>query len=207
MEEKASQESGKFSERRGSGESGRSSDIRHLWSTATLSLPQLDELLPAVPEGSDPEDDGASSPAALRADRDARPAWDEPDEGGDPAPSGEDDLGREAADEHEVGLEVLRGGALAGNLEEGDGAPQTEAESAFSLSKHLPHRAYWAEQQNRLPLPLVELMEKEVLEILTRALHSYRSGIGWDHLLTKQLQRHVEELKKRRNKRLNVLLN
>ncbi|KAB1251598.1 Cation channel sperm-associated protein subunit zeta [Camelus dromedarius] len=32
----------------------------------------------------------------------------------------------------------------------------------------------------------------------------YRSGIGWDHFLTKQLQRYIERLKRRQNKRLHV---
>ncbi|KAM5318857.1 cation channel sperm-associated auxiliary subunit zeta isoform 1-T1 [Glossophaga mutica] len=84
---------------------------------------------------------------------------------------------------------------------------ETPASMASSrISKHTPHRAYWVEQQNRLPLPLVELMESEALEILTKALQSYRSGIGKDHFLTKQLQRYIEGLKRRRSKRQHVLV-
>ncbi|XP_042532413.1 cation channel sperm-associated protein subunit zeta [Dipodomys spectabilis] len=76
------------------------------------------------------------------------------------------------------------------------------SESLISLSKNVPHRAYWTEQQNRLPLPLMELMENEALEILKKALKSYRSQIGKNHFLTKELQRYIEGLKKRRSKRL-----
>lgn len=34
----------------------------------------------------------------------------------------------------------------------------------------------------------------------------YRSGIGRDHFLTKQLQRYIEGLRRRRNKRLRLLM-
>uniref|UniRef100_A0ABI0NXN4 Catsper channel auxiliary subunit zeta n=1 Tax=Bos taurus TaxID=9913 RepID=A0ABI0NXN4_BOVIN len=77
--------------------------------------------------------------------------------------------------------------------------------SSLNISRHTPHRAYWVEQQSRLPLPLTELMENEALEILTEALRSYQSEIGRDHSLTKQLQRYIEGLKRRRNRRLQVL--
>ncbi|KAL4696861.1 hypothetical protein H8959_002559 [Pygathrix nigripes] len=95
------------------------------------------------------------------------------------------------------------------NLGEKDTASQIEAEkssstSSLNIAKHTPHRAYWAEQQSRLPLPLMELMENEALEILIKALRSYQLGIGRDHFLTKELQRYIEGLKKRRSKRLYV---
>ncbi|XP_006901593.1 PREDICTED: testis-expressed sequence 40 protein [Elephantulus edwardii] len=77
--------------------------------------------------------------------------------------------------------------------------------SSSSFLQLKPHRAYWAEQQSRLPLPLIEVMENEALEILTKALQSYQTGIGWNHFLTKQLQRNIEALRKRRNKRLHVV--
>ncbi|XP_021497979.1 cation channel sperm-associated auxiliary subunit zeta [Meriones unguiculatus] len=77
------------------------------------------------------------------------------------------------------------------------------SESSDSLSKQMPHQAYWTEQQNRLPLPLMELMENEVLDILNKALGTYKSTIGRNHFMTKQLQGYIEELKKRRNRRLN----
>lgn len=44
-----------------------------------------------------------------------------------------------------------------------------------------------------------------LLTALSGALSSgYRSEIGRDHFLTKQLQRYIEGLKRRRNKRLHV---
>ncbi|KAK1335503.1 hypothetical protein QTO34_003289 [Cnephaeus nilssonii] len=79
--------------------------------------------------------------------------------------------------------------------------------SSLNILKHTHHRAYWVEQQNRLPLPLMELMENEALEILTKALQSYRSAIGKDHFLTRQLQRYIEGLKKRQNRRQHVSAN
>ncbi|KAM8970720.1 cation channel sperm-associated auxiliary subunit zeta [Sarcophilus harrisii] len=48
----------------------------------------------------------------------------------------------------------------------------------------------------QLPLPLAHLMEDEALQILTKSLQSYRKGIGKDHKLTQQLQRHVEKLRR-----------
>ncbi|XP_031798511.1 cation channel sperm-associated protein subunit zeta [Sarcophilus harrisii] len=63
-------------------------------------------------------------------------------------------------------------------------------------SREAMQRAYWAELQNRLPLPLAHLMEDEALQILTKSLQSYRKGIGKDHKLTQQLQRHVEKLRR-----------
>ncbi|XP_023603121.1 cation channel sperm-associated protein subunit zeta isoform X1 [Myotis lucifugus] len=42
--------------------------------------------------------------------------------------------------------------------------------SSLNIMKHTHHRAYWEEQQDRLPLPLMDLMENEALEILTKAL-------------------------------------
>nr|XP_048314235.1 cation channel sperm-associated auxiliary subunit zeta isoform X2 [Myodes glareolus] len=76
------------------------------------------------------------------------------------------------------------------------------SETSVSLSKQMPHQAYWTEQQNRLPLPLMELMENEVLNILSKALNTYKSTIGRGHYMTKELQEYIEGLKKRRNKRL-----
>ncbi|XP_074087266.1 cation channel sperm-associated auxiliary subunit zeta [Macrotis lagotis] len=75
--------------------------------------------------------------------------------------------------------------------------PRSFAETVESLmkSRDAKHHAYWADLQNRLPLPLTTLMEEEALEILTRSLTSYRRGIGKDHKLTQQLQQHVEQLR------------
>uniref|UniRef100_A0A8C5LHW0 Cation channel sperm-associated protein subunit zeta n=1 Tax=Jaculus jaculus TaxID=51337 RepID=A0A8C5LHW0_JACJA len=80
------------------------------------------------------------------------------------------------------------------------------SESSTSISEHTPHRAYWEEQQNRLPLPLMEVMENEALEILTKALNSYKSKVGRTHFMTKELQRYIDGLRKRRNQRLYCIV-
>ncbi|XP_076971083.1 cation channel sperm-associated auxiliary subunit zeta [Tamandua tetradactyla] len=215
MEEKASQESVKFSDSQGPGKSRRTSDVRNLWTTDTLSLQQLPRPLPTLSECSDSEGEGADPKAPTvqhrKATLIATAAWDELEDGADSAAKDKDSFTQEVVEEHvALGMELPRAASAGSDLGEGDDGAKTEAERAsvtsLSLSKYTPHRAYWAEQQNRLPLPLRELMEDEALDILTKALHSYRVGIGWDHMLTKQLQRHIEGLKRRQNKRLNVLL-
>ncbi|XP_072495075.1 cation channel sperm-associated auxiliary subunit zeta isoform X1 [Notamacropus eugenii] len=70
------------------------------------------------------------------------------------------------------------------------------SDEVYNGLRDATHRAYWAELQNRLPLPLANLMEQEALEILTKSLRSYNKGIGKDHKLTQQLQRHVDQLRK-----------
>ncbi|XP_037695362.1 cation channel sperm-associated protein subunit zeta [Choloepus didactylus] len=210
------QESAKLLERRGSGKLRRTSDVRNLWTTGTLSLQQLNTPLPTVSECSDSEDESADHKTQIFDDRKAVPAsvtgWDEQEEREDITLKDKESFTQEVVDEHiMLGMELHRSGSVGSDLEEGveDAKPNAQtvraSVSSHSLSKHTPHRAYWAEQQNRLPLPLTELMEQEALEILTKALYSYRSRIGWDHFLTKQLQRHIEGLRKRRYKRLNVL--
>ncbi|XP_013369688.1 PREDICTED: testis-expressed sequence 40 protein [Chinchilla lanigera] len=72
------------------------------------------------------------------------------------------------------------------------------SESLSSTLEQAGFRLYLAEQQKKLPLPLRELMETEALEILTKALKSYRSKIGENHFLTQELQRSVEELQRRK---------
>lgn len=57
----------------------------------------------------------------------------------------------------------------------------------------------------QLPLPLMDIMETEVLDILKKALSTYRSTIGRSHFMTKELQGYIEGMKKRRNKRLYCL--
>ncbi|XP_038172013.1 cation channel sperm-associated protein subunit zeta [Arvicola amphibius] len=106
-------------------------------------------------------------------------------------------------------LELRRGRSLERDLavdEEHDESvtslEKCTSESSVSLSKQMPHQAYWTEQQNRLPLPLMELMENEVLDILSKALTTYKNTIGRGHYMTKELQEYIEGLKKRRNKRL-----
>ncbi|KAB0404139.1 hypothetical protein E2I00_008892, partial [Balaenoptera physalus] len=190
----------KSSGHRGSGKSSPH-DIRNLWTTATLSQPKLNVPLPTVREDSELE--GSSVGGKTRwsynqkAGHDSDGGWEESDDGED-----KDNFKPEELDEHALmELEMRRGSSLGGPLEEDDSKTDSEKPSSVSslnISKHTPHRAYW------LPLPLTELMENEALEILTKALRSYRSEIGRDHFLTKQLQRYIEGLKRRRNKRLQV---
>ncbi|XP_006861152.1 PREDICTED: uncharacterized protein LOC102828133 [Chrysochloris asiatica] len=137
------------------------SDVRNLWTTATLSQSQL------VPPSN------VSEYSETGVDLDT-PEW--------------------IAEERRV--------SLTGDHSLNQESEKSSSVSSFTLTNQTPHVAYWAEQQNRLPLPLTELMENEALEILTKALQSYRSGIGWDHFLTKELQRNIDGLKKRRNKRM-----
>ncbi|XP_049747811.1 cation channel sperm-associated auxiliary subunit zeta [Elephas maximus indicus] len=200
------QASGESLVHHGSEESHQQSDIRKLWTTATLSQMNLNLPLSKVEEWSDT--DGSSfCHQKSGVDLDAAD-WEWDDRKRDSLPG--DNNFKQELDEHTLSkLELHRGRSLGSNLEERES--RTEAEKSSSMSslsilKQTPHRAYWAEQQNRLPLPLTELMENEAVEILTKALQSYRSGIGKDHFLTKQLQRSIEGLKKRRNKRLHVSL-
>ncbi|XP_036059140.1 cation channel sperm-associated protein subunit zeta [Onychomys torridus] len=109
-------------------------------------------------------------------------------------------------------LELRRGRSLERDLAVDDeheesvtSLVKSTSESSVSLSKQMPHQAYWTEQQNRLPLPLMELMESEVLDILSKALNTYKSTIGRGHYMTKELQGYIDGLKKRRNKRLNLM--
>ncbi|XP_077615848.1 cation channel sperm-associated auxiliary subunit zeta [Crocuta crocuta] len=186
-------------------------DIRNLWTKATLSQSKLNVPLPNVCEDSDMEGSSVSSRTQhqfydQKAGHDSVAgslAWDDGDD--------KDSFKQELLDDHSLlELELQRGSSLGSHFEEGDVDSNTESEmsssdSSLNISKHTPHRAYWVEQQNRLPLPLIELMENEALEILTKALRSYRSAIGRDHFLTKQLQRSIEVLKRRRSKRLHLL--
>ncbi|MXQ90679.1 hypothetical protein E5288_WYG015988 [Bos mutus] len=185
--------------------SGRSSlqDIRNMWTTATLSQPKLNVQLPTVREDSELEDVSVSGKTLWsydqKAGHDAEGGWEASDGGED-----KDSFKPEEPEELELGGDSSQGS----RLEEDDSKTDNEKPSSVSslnISRHTPHRAYWVEQQSRLPLPLTELMENEALEILTEALRSYQSEIGRDHSLTKQLQRYIEGLKRRRNRRLQVL--
>ncbi|XP_058925434.1 cation channel sperm-associated auxiliary subunit zeta [Kogia breviceps] len=208
MEEKPFKALAKSSGHRGSGKSSPQ-DIRSLWTTATLSQPKLNVPLPTVREDSELE--GSSVGGKTRwsynqkAGHDSHGGWKASDDGED-----KDNFKPEELDEHLLlELEVRRGSSLGGPLEEDDSKTDNEESSSVSslnILKHTPHRAYWVEQQSRLPLPLTELMENEALEILTKALRSYRSEIGRNHFLTKQLQRYIEGLKRSRNKRLQVMV-
>ncbi|XP_030872791.1 cation channel sperm-associated protein subunit zeta isoform X2 [Leptonychotes weddellii] len=194
----------------GSDKSSPDNDIRNLWTRATLSQPKLNVPRSSVGEDSDMEGSGIGSKSRRwynpKAGRDSDGGWEEWDDGEDKDSFRQEDLGESSLLE----LELRRASSLGSRLgEDVDSKTDTEmssSESSLNISKHTPHRAYWMEQQNRLPLPLMELMESEALEILTKALRSYRSGIGRDHFLTKQLQRYIEGLKRRRSKRLHLLV-
>ncbi|KFO28448.1 cation channel sperm-associated protein subunit zeta isoform X1 [Fukomys damarensis] len=95
-------------------------------------------------------------------------------------------------------LEPPRSRSLGNHLVEVASESEIRKESLSSAWEHADFQLYLAEQQKKLPLPLRELMETEALEILTKALKSYRSKIGENHFLTKELQRRVEELQRRR---------
>ncbi|XP_032450985.1 cation channel sperm-associated protein subunit zeta [Lynx canadensis] len=191
----------------GSDTSRPDNDIRNLWTRATLSQSKLNVPLPNVCEDSDLEDSSPHSKTRRwcneKARRDSDGGWDHGEY--------KDGFKQEELEDHSLlELQLRQESSLGSHLEEGDVDSKTEiemssSESSLNILKHTPHRAYWAEQQNRLPLPLMELMENEALEILTKALRSYRSAIGRDHFLTKQLQRSIEGLKRRRSKRLNLL--
>ncbi|XP_004713711.1 cation channel sperm-associated protein subunit zeta isoform X2 [Echinops telfairi] len=176
------------------------SDIRKIWTKTNLSLQDVDML------GNDSE----ASSISLR--RKFMGKTREGAAGGHTSLSGGEDSFQqldEVDELDETTQEVRRGRSLDSLLGSPDKDAKIEAERTSSMSSltilnRTPHKAYWAEQQNRLPLPLIELMESEVLEILTKALSSYRSGIGWNHFMTKQLQRNIEELRKRRNAKVRI---
>ncbi|XP_015316802.1 cation channel sperm-associated auxiliary subunit zeta isoform X1 [Bos indicus] len=202
MEGKPLKASAKSSSHHGSGRSSLQ-DIRNMWTTATLSQPKLNVQLPTVREDSELEDVSVSGKTLWsydqKAGHDAEGGWEASDGGED-----KDSFKPEEPEELELGGDSSQGS----RLEEDDSKTDNEKPSSVSslnISRHTPHRAYWVEQQSRLPLPLTELMENEALEILTEALRSYQSEIGRDHSLTKQLQRYIEGLKRRRNRRLQVL--
>ncbi|XP_004437873.2 PREDICTED: testis-expressed sequence 40 protein [Ceratotherium simum simum] len=207
MEEKPFKALAKSSGRQGSSKSSPHSDIRKLWTTATLSQPKVNVALSSVCDDSEASSVGGNTRRWYnqKAGRHSDIGWEDSEDGED-----KDSFRQEELDGHSLlELQLHGGSSLGSHLEEGDDDARTETErsssmSSLNFSKHTHHRAYWVEQQSRLPLPLTELMENEALEILTKALQSYRSGIGRDHFLTKQLQRHIEGLKRRRNKRLHV---
>ncbi|XP_052029322.1 cation channel sperm-associated auxiliary subunit zeta [Apodemus sylvaticus] len=178
--------------RRSSVRSSLYGDVRDLWSTATLSTANVS--VADVCEDFDEEGKSISSKLrkysqtiSLRESLNLEP--------------------QEIQQQARLELERCRSRSLEN--EEGQEEFNTSLGSSSSdvlvLSLLKPHRAYWTEQQNRLPLPLMELMETEVLDILKKALSTYRSTIGRSHFMTKELQGYIEGIKKRRNKRLYVL--
>uniref|UniRef100_A0A8P0NZ50 Catsper channel auxiliary subunit zeta n=1 Tax=Canis lupus familiaris TaxID=9615 RepID=A0A8P0NZ50_CANLF len=182
-------------------------DTRNLWTRATLSQPKLNVPRSKICDDSDVEGSSLGSKTrrgySRKAGRESGGGWEEREDG-------EDKVGCRPGDLHghlSLEMELRRGSILGSHLEEDvDSKTETEvssSESWLSMSRHTPHGAYWIEQQNRLPLPLMEVVENEALEILTKALWSED---GPDHFLTKHLQRYIEGLKRRRSKRLHLVM-
>ncbi|KAG8522680.1 Cation channel sperm-associated protein subunit zeta [Galemys pyrenaicus] len=176
-------------------------DIRNLWTTATLSQSKLDVPLSNVCELSDMEISsvGSKTGGPRKGGHDSDVGWDESDD--------KDSFKQEMDEQTSLKLELDRGSSRGSSRLGEEYKTETDKSSSLSsisASKQTPHRAYWMEQQNRLPLPLLELMESEALEVLTKALRSYRSEIGRDHVLTQQLHRYIEGLKRHRNKRTHI---
>ncbi|XP_004618566.1 cation channel sperm-associated auxiliary subunit zeta isoform X2 [Sorex araneus] len=171
-------------------------DIRDLWTKATLSQVDGSVSLNIVYEDIESQSSYSSSRSEAlwsRSKESLMHIWKRPD-------SEEDNVSLKKSDTFLDKLSV-------GRLSDRDMPTYRKISSSLltGVHKYAPHKPYWMEQHTRLPLPLVELMENEVLEILTKALKSYQSAIGDDHVLTMQLQRQVEALRKRRYKRLNVV--
>ncbi|KAI5277992.1 cation channel sperm-associated auxiliary subunit zeta isoform X2 [Manis pentadactyla] len=182
--------------------SGKSSleDIRNLWTTASLSQSQLNLPLSDVCEDSHVERSSLGHKTRQwynqKTGHYSDVAWEKS------VARDKVHFKQEKQDDRSLlELERRRGSSQGSHLE-GDDDSKTDTE--LRIWKHTTHQAYWEEQHNRLPLPLMELMENEALEILTEALRSYRSSIGGDHFLTKELQQYIERLKRRRSKRLHV---
>ncbi|XP_053415837.1 cation channel sperm-associated auxiliary subunit zeta [Nycticebus coucang] len=203
MEDKPSKVFPESSDHRGSG-NVNPNDIRNLWTTATLSEPELNMPLSEVCENFDEETSSADKSRWYSQNG----HWEDDEE--DKVVSKPEILDEEAWVEVELDQVSTMEPQVGETREAEDSKIQTEKSSSMlsvETVRHTPHRAYWVEQQNRLPLPLIELMENEALEILTKALGSYRSRIGKEHFLTKELQRYIEGIKKRRNLRQNVTIN
>ncbi|XP_054581820.1 cation channel sperm-associated auxiliary subunit zeta isoform X2 [Eptesicus fuscus] len=186
--------------------SSSKSDIRNLWTKATLSQPKLNLQLTNVYEDSDQEDSGGSRRAGQwykQKTDDSESGWERWSERNTEGGIWQEELGGHSS-ELEQSPRGSQRNDVEGVVDFGSKMDLASSVSSLNILKHTHHRAYWVEQQNRLPLPLVELMENEALEILTKALQSYRSAIGRDHFLTRQLQRYIEGLKKRRNRRQHV---
>ncbi|KAL1788513.1 testis-expressed sequence 40 protein [Sigmodon hispidus] len=192
MEENTSKALPKYAHhRRSSGRSSLHGDVRDLWSTATMATENVS--VSEVCEDFDEEGRAVgksrrySQSISMKENLNLEP--------------------EEIQQQARLELELRRGRSLERDLvamgvHRGSQDIKSTSESSVSLSKQMPHQAYWTEQQNRLPLPLMELMENEVLDILSKALSTYKTTIGRNHYMTKELQGYIEGLKKRRNKRL-----
>ncbi|XP_051002850.1 cation channel sperm-associated auxiliary subunit zeta [Acomys russatus] len=182
---------------RSSIKSGLFGDVRDLWSTANISVANV-----SVSDVCEDFDDYETPRAAGKPRRFSQTI------------SMMENLNLNAEEiqkQARLELELRRGRSLERDLTDEDqlegqcSLAESSSESSVSLMKEMPHQAYWTEQQNRLPIPLMELMENEVLEILSKALITYKTKIGRSHFITKELQSHINELKKRRERRLYCL--
>ncbi|XP_036273264.1 cation channel sperm-associated protein subunit zeta isoform X2 [Pipistrellus kuhlii] len=203
MEEKPFKAMAKSLSPHDSSKSGSKGDIRNLWTRATLSQPRLNIQLTDVYEDLDPEDSSEDWKAGqwYKQPSSDGGAWEGWSERTAEAGTRQEELDAYTSEELERSPQR---GDVEGLEDFGSKMDFDASVSSVNIMKHTHHRAYWREQQNRMPLPLLELMENEVLEILTKALRTYQSEIGRDHFLTKQLQRYIEGLRKRRNRRLHV---
>ncbi|KAM6160909.1 cation channel sperm-associated auxiliary subunit zeta [Erethizon dorsatum] len=180
------------------GQASEYSGLPNGWTLSTPSQPRLSVQLSEVRGGSDQEGGDAGETGR----------WDSqqglPEDGDkSTSPRNEDSSKPEDLDQHTLlELEPPRSSTLGIRLAAVDSESEIRHEEHFSESlstwEHTGFRLYLAEQQKKLPLPLRELMETEALEILTKALKSYRSKIGENHFLTKELQQSVEGLQRRR---------
>ncbi|XP_029422202.1 cation channel sperm-associated protein subunit zeta isoform X2 [Nannospalax galili] len=150
--------------RRSSIKEGLHEDVRNLWSTATMSESTANVSLSKVCENFDDEgQDLGKSRRRYSQSISLKESLCLPPE--------------EIQQHALLELELHRGRSVEQDIEEEREDSKTDivksaSELSVSHSKQTPHPAYWAEQQNRLPLPLMELMENEALEILNKALTS-----------------------------------
>ncbi|XP_036182849.1 cation channel sperm-associated protein subunit zeta [Myotis myotis] len=180
--------------------SSSKSDIRNLWTKATLSQPKLN-VLTNVCDDSDQEDSSSRSKSGQWYRRKTCPerAWEKRDD------RKKGSITQGELDGHALEQEQSPSSFQKNHVEGVQDSGELDSSvSSVNVLKHTHHRAYWAEQQDRLPLPLMELMVNEALEILTKARRSYRSAFGKDHFLTHQLQGQIEDLEKQRNGRQQV---
>ncbi|XP_031240575.1 cation channel sperm-associated protein subunit zeta isoform X2 [Mastomys coucha] len=149
------------SRRRSSVRSSLQEDVRDLWSTATMSTANV-----------------SVSEVCEDFDEDGKPVSSRPRKYSQSI-SIRDSLNLEPEEiqqQARLELEMWRGRTLdlGEDREESASSLATSTSESLNLSLLKPHRAYWTEQQGKLPLPLMELMENEVLDILKKALSSPR---------------------------------
>ncbi|XP_019593347.2 cation channel sperm-associated auxiliary subunit zeta isoform X5 [Rhinolophus sinicus] len=129
------------------------SDIRNLWTTATLSQPKINVQLSNVYRDSELESSSVGSKTSewynrKNASHDSDGGWEESDDRDDNVSFKQEEL-----DDHTL-LELHPGSSFGSRLEEEDDSSTemeiTSSMPSFSILKHTPHRAYWVEQQTRV---------------------------------------------------------